>query len=71
VLLPPKDSVTWLGVSKALCKLCPESLQRLPHVAETVNVKRRGKAKSLKEWKSGLMLDHHGFLFSQGMMLFS
>lgn len=34
--------------------LHPESQQRLSCVDETISVKRRGKVKSLKEWKNWL-----------------
>lgn len=61
MLLLPKDDIVWLGMIKALFKLHPESLQRLLCVDETVSVKRRGKVKSLKEWKNGLVLSHRGF----------
>ena len=75
--------MVWLGMVKALFKLHPESLRRLPRVDETLSVTKRGKVKSLKEWKKGLVLGHHEFgilvrwvfgfvlfFFFQGTMLF-
>lgn len=43
MLLLQKDDMVWLGMVKALFKLHPESLQRLPRVDETLSVKRREK----------------------------